>query len=165
MVSPNEQAIAHLEDITERFAGSPVAKQAASLKRLLASANPDRETVQQHLRSFAEAAVKARLSLEVGTATPSLAQLGITNKKKAAKAKQFKGRKTIARAVTRSTGMHKRTTRGYQTAIFKCLSDYRKCCRDGDWKLCASIMAICISKQVAWAGSAVVAATKYFSGH
>jgi ribosomal protein S20 len=151
MVSPDEGAIAHLEYITESFAGSPIAKKAASLKRLLASANPDRETVQQHLQSFAEAAVKA-------------AQPGITKKKKAAK---NKSRKTIAsaKAITRSTGMHNRARRGYQTAIFKCLSDYQKCCRDGDWKLCASIMAICISKQVAWAGSAVVAATKYFSGH
>jgi hypothetical protein len=152
MPSHNGAVIAHLDNITKTYAGSPVAKEAASLRRLLASANPDRETVQRHLQSFAEAAAKA-------------GQSGTTKKMKTVS----KGRKTASKAKPAvKSGMRKRRQRNYQTAIFKCRSDYQECCRDGDWKVCAFLGAICIAKQLqqlAWAGTAVGVATKYFSGH
>jgi hypothetical protein len=148
------RAIALLNSITETYAGSPVARQAACLRHLLASAKPDRETVQRHLQSFADAAVKA-------------AQPRITKKMKTVAKTATKSRKTAAKAKPAKGGMRKRIQRGYQTAIFKCLSDYEKCCGERDWKACAQLMVICISTKLhwAWTGSVVAIATKYFSGH
>jgi hypothetical protein len=152
MPSRNEVAIAHLDNITETYAGSPVAKEAASLKRLLASANPKRETVQRHLQSFAKAAAKA-------------GQPSTTKEMKTATKKTASKMATKSRSRMWATPKAKPAVKRYQTKIFKCWSDYQECCRDGDWRACASLLTICISKELAWVGPAAVAATKYFSGH
>jgi hypothetical protein len=159
MPSRNEVVIAHLDNIIETYAGSPVAKEAASLRRLLASAK--QETVQRHLQSFAEAAAKA-------------GQSGTTKKMKTA------AKKTAFKMATKSrirmkaapktkpaakSGMQRRDNAATRLQSSSAGLIIRNVVV---MEIGRSVLFSSVAKQLqqlAWAGTAVGVATKYFSCH
>jgi L-serine deaminase len=153
----NERAIRRLKSVTEKFSASTVAKRATALERLLASTNPDQAATDQHVRSFFEAARSHVASSGGRVATEMVrGQIGKApaTKKAATTKKTAKKKATTTKKIAKKLSRSK-TKSSYNTQIFKCWDDYQTCCQTGNRKVCASLAAICISKQLAWAGAAV----------
>jgi hypothetical protein len=70
---------------------------------------------------------------------------------------------------TATSGFAKRQSRDanrrYAKGIFQCGDDYHTCCQHGDWKVCAALLALCITNELKWLGTATAVGVKYVIGH
>jgi hypothetical protein len=139
----NKRAIRQLQSVSEEFSGTALAKEARALERALSSANPNKATTQRRLQSFAQAAARQASP----KATPKTMKRAVTSSKKSAI-----GKRAASSARTR-----------YQSAVFKCWGDYETCCKHADWKLCAALLAICVTNQLKALGFGTGAGAAYFT--
>jgi hypothetical protein len=141
----SKKAIRQLQSVSENYSGSAVARQADALRRTLASPNPSKATTQRRIQTFAIAAADY--------APPA----------RATKKTKPSGPKRVAKTAARSKTLSKSPP--YKTAVFKCWSDYETCCQHGDWRMCASLAAICIANQLKWPAAGAFTLIKLFGGH
>jgi hypothetical protein len=101
------------------------------------------------VQSFAQAAAKY--------SPPDRAMKRVAKKAAARKAK------------TATPGIIKRAEKNkqvrYKKGVFQCGDEYHNCCQHGDWKLCAALLALCITNELKWLGAATAVGVKYVIGH
>ena len=143
------------------------------MERALASRNPRKTTTQRRAQAFAEAAARyskaGRPSPSLGTPSwgppisimipPGRVLKRMKKKVSAAKATKKTATPGIAKRQTRDAN------RRYTKGVFQCGDEYHKCCQQGAWKVCAALLALCITNELKWLGTATAVGVKYVIGH
>jgi hypothetical protein len=145
-----KRAIRELRDVSDTLSGSTLAKEARALERALAAPNSRKATTQRRVKAFAQAAAKYSPPVRVSRVAK-------------------KRTKDASKAQTATPGIVNREERNkrdrYEKGVFKCGSDYHKCCQQhSDWKLCAALLALCITNELKWLGAAAYG-VKYMISH
>ena len=53
----------------------------------------------------------------------------------------------------------------YKTGVFKCKGDYDACRQGGDWKVCAALLALCITTELKILRALGAGTIGYMIGH